>query len=217
MPKEEVARILLEKKAVTLNVKEPYTYVSGLRGPVYCDNRLMIGFVDERQAIVSAFVEILSKINFDVLAGTSTAGIPWAAFISAELKKPMSYIRAEYKLHGKGKQIEGADLTNKKVVIIEDLITTGGSSLSAVIAAKLADADVVCLVSIFTYGFESAKQKFADENCKMISLTDFSTLIKVAKEISYITNEELKIMQDWNNAPDEWGPKHGFPNAAPKA
>ncbi|MFH2027875.1 MAG: orotate phosphoribosyltransferase [Nanoarchaeota archaeon] len=216
MNKRKIAKILLEKKAVTLNAKEPYTYVSGIRSPVYCDNRKMIGYPTERDMIVKEYITAIKNVEFDVLAGTATAGIPWAAFIAQKLKKPMTYTRAEKKEHGAGNQIEGASIEGKKVIVIEDLISTGGSSFKAVEACRQNRADVVMVVAIFTYEFEKAKNIFEGGNCKYVTLSDFSTLVKVAKKIGYLDKDEIKIVMKWNKSPAEWGPKNGFPNAEPK-
>ena len=133
---KDVAKSLLSTGAVKLNVKEPFTFVSGIKSPIYCDNRKMIGYPVERQVVVDEFIKKLSEKDFDVVAGTATAGIPWAAFIAQLMNKPMSYIRGEKKAHGAGRQIEGADFEGKKVIVIEDLISTGGSSIKAVEAAR---------------------------------------------------------------------------------
>ncbi|MDO5089877.1 MAG: orotate phosphoribosyltransferase, partial [Leptotrichiaceae bacterium] len=129
--KEKVAKVLFDVKAVKINVKEPFIFASGIKSPIYCDNRYILGFPQERNIIVDGFIE---KINneADIIAGVATAGIPWASFIADRLRKPLCYIRNKPKEHGRGKQIEGADVKEKKVVVIEDLITTGKSSLIAV-------------------------------------------------------------------------------------
>lgn len=216
MSKEkEIAKILLEKKAVTLNVKEPYTYVSGIRSPIYCDNRKMIAFPEERDAIVESFVEVLSNLDFDVIAGTSTAGIPWASFIAQRMEKPLAYIRPEKKEHGVGKQIEGASVKDKKVIVIEDLISTGKSCSNAVQACRDNGAQVEVIVAIFTYQFKVAQERFNKENCKVITLSNFTTLVETAQENNYLSKEEVKVVLEWNKNPSGWGPKHGFPNAEP--
>jgi orotate phosphoribosyltransferase len=212
----EISKVLLENKAVTLNVKEPYTFISGIRSPIYCDIRLMAGAVEDRQVIIRAFVDVLKGLDFDVVAGTSTAGIPWASWVSAEMKKPMCYIREEKKGHGKGKQVEGADIKGRKIVVIEDLISTGGSSFGTVASARDSGAEVVALVAIFTYGFEKSRKLFEEGRCRAITLTDFTNIVSVAKDMDYLGAKELGIVQEWNRAPAEWGPKHGFPNAEPK-
>lgn len=210
MNKEEIAKILLEKKAVTLNVKEPYTFVSGARSPIYCDNRSLAAFPEERKRIVDAFISALKDMEYDIIAGTATAGIQWAAWIADKLEKPMAYIRGSSKKHGKGNQIEGATIKGKKIVVIEDVVSTGGSSMGAVEACREAGADVVAMISIFTYEYESSKKLFKESDCKTIFLTDFTTLIKVATENSYIEKENADIIIGWGKDPAGWGPKHGF-------
>lgn len=211
MNKEKIAKILLENKAVTLNAKEPYTYSSGIRSPIYCDNRALIASVDAREKIVQSYLDALKDLDFNVVAGISTAGIPWAAWISSKLNKPMAYIRGGKKGHGKGNQIEGAKLKGKKTIIIEDLISTGGSSFAAVQAARDGGAEVIGVIAIFTYELEKASKIL--ENTKVIALTNFSTLIEVAKSNNDIDEDELKIVKEWNKNPQEWGPNNGFPNA----
>ncbi len=200
-----VASVLLETKAVRLNVENPFTFVSGIKSPIYCDNRMVIGSVEGRTRVVEGFIERLEGMDYDVLAGTATAGIPWAAFIADRLEKPMSYIRSAKKAHGAGNQIEGASLEGKKVVVIEDLISTGGSSIKAVEAAREAGAASVEVVAIFSYEFEKAHKAFEEVNCKWETLSNFSNLITLATENSVLTEEEATIALKWNKAPSEWG------------
>jgi len=210
---EDIARMLLEKKAVVLNAKEPFTFVSGIRSPVYCDNRQMIAYPEERDNIVDAFINESQNCSFDIIAGTSTAGIPWAAWISDKLNKPMAYIRGTKKEHGAGNQIEGADVDGKKVLIIEDLISTGGSSFSAVEAVREAGGSCVAVVAIFTYNFEKAGKIFKEGGCQLLTITNFSTLVNIAKNDGFLTDKELVLVLSWNKDPQKWGPNHGFPNA----
>lgn len=205
-----IAKILLEKKAVILSPKKPFTFVSGIKSPIYCDNRKMIAFPKEREEITNEFINQIKDDDFEVIAGTATAGIPWASFIADKLKKPLSYIRAEKKEHGASKQIEGENVKNKKVLIIEDLISTGGSSFSAVEACRENGGDVVKVVAIFTYEFEKANKKFIDGNCELVTLSNFSTLAKTAEEINYLSDDELKVVLEWNKDPQGWGKKNGF-------
>ncbi|MCP4252932.1 MAG: orotate phosphoribosyltransferase [Candidatus Scalindua sp.] len=210
---EEIARILLEKEAVKLNAKDPFTFASGIRSPIYCDNRQMIAHPEEREQIVEAFVNESKDYDFDIVAGTSTAGIPWASWISDKLNKPMAYIRGSKKGHGAGNQIEGADVDGKNVLIIEDLISTGGSSFSAVEAVREAGGRCVAVVAIFTYDFNKAGKLFKEGGCKLSTITNFSTLVNVAEQDGNLTNRELSLVSVWNKDPQNWGPKHGFPNA----
>jgi len=208
---KEVARILLEKKAVTLNVEEPYTYVSGIRSPIYCDNRLLNFFPEEREIIVKGFVDIIREMNPEIIAGTATGAISWGAWIAAELKKPFVYIRKQSKDYGRAKLIEGGDINGKKVVVIEDLASTGGSSMNAVESTREAGAEVLAMVGIFTYNLKKATEKFEAGNCKTVFLTNFDILAQVAAENNFIDEESLNMVLDWNKNPGEWGPKHGFP------
>lgn len=202
---KEVAKSLLQTGAVKLNVKEPFTFVSGIKSPIYCDNRKMIGYPAERKVVVDEFVKKLSEKDFDVVAGTATAGIPWAAFIAWEMNKPMSYIRGEKKDHGAGRQIEGADFVGKKVIVIEDLISTGGSSIKAVEAARNEGAASVEVISIFSYEFDKAFKNFAANDIPWESLSNFSALLELAREEKHLTEEEAEIASSWNKNTDTWG------------
>lgn len=199
-----ISEALLETNAVQLNVKNPFTFVSGIKSPIYCDNRYIIGFPKYRKIIVNAFIDILKNKDFDIIAGTATAGIPWASFIANELDKPLCYIRAEKKEHGKGKQIEGAECKGKKLILIEDLISTGLSSIKAFEAAKEEGAIGLEIISIFSYEFEKANKNFENAKIKFSSLSDFSTLIKIAKDKKFISEEDFKIAVEWNKNPEEW-------------
>jgi orotate phosphoribosyltransferase len=208
--KKEIAKILLDKKAVTLNIKEPYTYVSGIRSPVYCDNRVLTYFPKERKTVCKAFNEIIKEFDVDVIAGTASSAISWAAWVSQKINKPMVYIRKAGKGYGKDKLIEGGDITGKKIIVIEDLVSTGGSSVNAVEACQEAGGEVVAMIAIFTYEFEKAKTKFESVKCETRYLTDFSTLVDVAADNNFIESENLKLIKEWNKGPTGWGPKHGF-------
>lgn len=199
-----IADALLETNAVQLNVKNPFTFVSGIKSPIYCDNRYIIGFPKYRKIIVYAFIDILKNKDFDIIAGTATAGIPWASFIANELNKPLCYIRAEKKGHGKGKQIEGAECNGKKLILIEDLISTGSSSIKAFEAAKEEGAIVLEIISIFSYEFKKADKNFENAKIKFSSLSNFSTLIKIAKDKKFISEEDFKTAIEWNKNPEEW-------------
>ena len=212
--KHDIAKILLEKHAVTLNMKEPYTYVSGIRSPIYCDNRRLTFFPSARKIVCKAFVERVRQYDPEVIAGTANSAISWAAWIAAALDKPMVYIRKTAKGHGKQKLIEGGDVQGKTVVVIEDLVSTGGSSLNAVQACREAGAEVLAMTAIFTYEFDKARQAFSDADCEVSFLSTFSALTQVAAEQRFIKAEQLNLIQEWNQDPQNWGPRHGFPNQA---
>lgn len=207
---KNVAKVLLEVNAVKLSPKSPFTFVSGIKSPIYCDNRQVIGFPEGRTTVVEGFIEVLKDMEYDIIAGTATAGIPWSAFIADRLNKPMSYIRSQKKEHGAGKQIEGADVKGKKVIVIEDLISTGGSSFVAVEAAREAGAEVIGVLAIFTYEFEKAKKTFEDGNCQLLSLSNFTTLVNVASENGYIEKEDISMILDWNKDTKAWAEKYNF-------
>lgn len=186
--KQEIARILLAKNAVKVQPLEPFTWTSGIKSPIYCDNRKLISHPDAIKLIVDGFCEIISAKNlqFDYLAGTATAGIPWAAFLAERLNVPMVYVRSEPKNHGAGKQVEGDEiaLNGKRGLIIEDLISTGGSSIGTARALEREiGGSVVAVLSIFEYGFASAKESFKDLVLDYYSLTDFPTLLSLMSEI----------------------------------
>ena len=201
---EKVAKALYDVKAVKINVNEPFTFASGIKSPIYCDNRFVLGFAEERDAIVEGFVEAIDK-DVDVIVGVATAGIPWAAFIADRMQKPLAYVRNKPKDHGAGKQIEGAEVQGKKVVVIEDLITTGKSSLIAVDVLQKEGVSDMEVKSIFTYGFASAKENYDKFNCKFSSLSNFDVLINLLANTDYLTDEEAKIALEWSKSPETWG------------
>jgi len=199
-----VANSLLSVGAVKLNVKEPFTFVSGIKSPIYCDNRKMIGYPEERKIVIDGFIDILKDKDFDIVAGTATAGIPWAGFIAERLNVPMAYIRSAKKDHGAGQQIEGASFEGKKVIVIEDLISTGGSSIKAVQAAREAGAKEVEVVAIFSYEFPKAIENFKNANIKLENISNFTTLIELATEKEYLNLKEKEIALKWNKSPNTW-------------
>lgn len=203
---ERVAKALFDVKAVKINVNEPFTFASGIKSPIYCDNRFVLGFSHVRDVIVDGFIQAIDS-DVDVIVGVATAGIPWASFIADRMKKPLAYVRNKPKDHGAGKQIEGSEVKGKKVVVIEDLITTGKSSLIAVdVLQKEGVADME-VKSIFTYGFDAAKENYDKFNCKFSSLSNFNVLINLLKNTDYLTKEEAEIALEWSKSPNTWGVK----------
>lgn len=203
--KVAVAQALLNVGAVKLNVAEPFTFTSGIKSPIYCDNRKMIGSVEERNTIIEGFIELLNGLDFDVVAGTATAGIPWAAFIADRINKPMAYIRSKPKDYGAGKQIEGPDVDGKKVVVIEDLISTGGSVIKAVEAVRKEGGIVTDVAAIFSYEFAKAVGAFEEAKTNLVTITNFPTLLQVAKDGKIIDEAQLELASQWNKSPDTWG------------
>ncbi len=206
---QRVAKALLDIHAVTLNPDQPFTWASGLKSPIYTDNRLTISYPEVRQAIFNGMVEQI-KLHFseaDVIAGTATAGIPHAAWVAQNMELPMIYVRTKPKDHGQGKQIEGVLKEGQKVVVIDDLISTGGSVLNAVRAVNNAGGKVIGVVSVFTYDLPTAEQNFMANGLKYYSVTDYMTLIKVAKENNQISADHLKSLQEWRKDPLSWSKK----------
>lgn len=193
----EVARLLLKEKAVFLRPEEPFTWTSGIKSPVYCDNRLLISTVSSRNTIVKAFSETIRKYNVDVIAGTATAGIPWAAWIAMELNLPMVYVRSSSKDHGRQNAIEGAAKKGSRSVLIEDLISTGKSSIAAAKRLQECEVSVESVMSIFTYGFNQAQEIFKESNLKTESLTNFEVLAQVAYDEKMLDAQNLQQVLEW--------------------
>lgn len=202
-----VAGRLLEIGAVELKPNDPFTWTSGIRSPIYCDNRLTLSFPIVRREIANGLTELIKKHfpEAQLIAGTATAGIPHAAWVSDLLDLPMCYVRSSAKGHGKGNQIEGKVEQGQKVVVVEDLISTGGSVITAVEALRQAGCDVLGAVSIFTYGLEKGTEQLKNANIESYSLTNFATLAEVASEKGYIQPADLEKLAAWRENPAEWG------------
>ena len=203
--KVNIAEQLLDIKAVFLQPNNPFTWSSGMKSPIYCDNRLTLSYPSVRKNIAKGLVELIQKYypEVELIAGTATAGIPHAAWVSDELNLPMCYIRSKAKGHGKGNQIEGLAKPGWKVVVVEDLISTGGSVITAVQALREAGCEVLGVVSIFTYELEKGIVQLEAEGIVNHSLSNYSALVKVAKEKSYITDEDVKKLTKWRENPNE--------------
>lgn len=202
----ELAKHLLDIDAVILRPNDPFTWSSGWNSPIYCDNRLTLRFPKIRKKISKAFVDIINEdfSNVEVITGTATAGIPHAAWIAENLDKPLAYVRAKAKAYGLGNQIEGGVDKGQSTIVIEDLISTGGSAVSVIEALQFIGADVRGVLSIFTYGFQTAIDQFTNLNIPVYCLTDYSTLIEVALEEDYIAESDLKMLNAWRENPAEW-------------
>ncbi|KAB2337448.1 orotate phosphoribosyltransferase [Cytobacillus depressus] len=205
--KRQIAESLLEIKAVALKPNEPFTWSSGLRAPIYCDNRLTLSYPSVRKEIANGLREmILTKFpEAELIAGTATAGIPHAAWVSDLLDLPMCYVRSKPKGHGQGNQIEGKAEAGQKVVVIEDLISTGGSVITAVEALRKAGCDVLGVVAIFTYQLQKGKELLENAGITAYTLTDFETLSEIAKEKGYIQAEDMVTLAEWRKDPVAWG------------
>ena len=201
-----IAKDLLSIKAVFFRPEEPFTWASGIKSPVYCDNRLTLSDVEVRNDVENAFAELIKEKypDCEILMGTSTAGIAHAAITAHILGKPMGYVRSGAKDHGRKNQIEGKLEKGQKTVVVEDLISTGGSSIEVVNILREAGADVLGVVSIFTYGMKKGIQRFEEANVEYVSLTDFDTIAEVAAEQGYIKESDIqKLIAFRNNPSDE--------------
>lgn len=198
-----VAEDLLEIKAVFFQPNDPFTWSSGIKSPIYCDNRLTISYPRVRKNISESLSRlIVSKFpDVQVVAGTATAGIPHAALVSNELNLPMCYVRSKAKAHGKGNQIEGLVEAGQKVVVVEDLISTGGSAIAAVQALREAGCEVLGVVAIFTYGLEVADDNLSNYEITAHALSDYQTLMDVAIEKNYIAEDDRKKLSKWVENP----------------
>ena len=204
----EIAKLLLNIKAITLNLKEPYRYTSGLLSPVYCDNRLIISYPNKRKIIINAFLHLIEKnrLRFDVVAGTATAGIPHAAWIADRLNIPMVYVRGKAKAHGKQNQIEGRLQNGQKALVVEDLISIGKSSIAVGLALRKCGSWVTDCVAIFSYQLPQAIQNFSEAHINCYTLSNFHTLVEVAVKENYITEKEKQKALAWSKNPEEWEP-----------
>lgn len=203
----KLAEYLLEIKAVKLQPNDPFTWSSGWKSPIYCDNRVTLSYPDIRNFIKTALAEAV-KANFGeatALCGVATAGIAIGGLVADELDMPYAYCRPKPKAHGMKNQLEGRLEEGAKVLVVEDLISTGGSSLKVVDFLRNAGYDVVGMISIFTYGFDIAANNFANANCAHFSLGSYSELIEVAKNMNYVSADHLPALAEWRNDPENWG------------
>lgn len=202
---KEVATCLLDVKAVTLRPQEPFIWASGIKSPIYCDNRLILSYPKERKMVLKAMEELIKKEFPDVeyIMGTATAGIPHASIVAHEMDLPTGFVRSKAKDHGKGKQVEGEIIPGAKTVVVEDLFSTGGSSIEAAKAVAAAGFEVLGIVSIFTYAMDKAERNFAEGGFKHASLTDFPELVEVAVERGDIPREAVASLEKWRKNPDD--------------
>jgi orotate phosphoribosyltransferase len=202
----KVAAMLLQIEAIKLSTEKPFTWASGWKSPIYCDNRLSLSYPEIRTAIKEGLVQTIRENYFTVeaIAGVATAGIPQGALVAEAMNLPFLYVRAKPKDHGMENLIEGRILKGQKVVVIEDLVSTGGSSLKAVEALRKEGAQVLGMVSIFNYGFDLATRNFYEADVSLISLSDFSHLLTYALEQKYITESQLTSLKAWRVDPANW-------------
>lgn len=202
----KIAEQLLEIGAVSLKPNDPFTWSSGIKSPIYCDNRLTLSYPSLRKEIAKGLAALIQEhfSEVDVIAGTATAGIPHAAWVSDELDLPMCYVRSSAKSHGKGNQIEGRVEKGQKAVVVEDLISTGGSAIAAAKALHEAGVEVLGIVSIFTYELTLGTEKLADANITAYSLSNYTTLIETALENGIIESGDVETLKKWRENPQKW-------------
>ena len=203
---KEIARDLLKIKAVYLKPEEPFTWASGIKSPIYTDNRVTLAYPETRTLIEDGFVEKIRAEfpDVEVIAGTATAGIPHGAIIADKMNLPFAYIRSKPKDHGAGNQIEGRVAPGQKMVVIEDLISTGGSVLDAIAAAKREGADVIGAAAIFTYELPKADKNFNDAGVKLVTLSNYTELIHLAEQEGYINAEGLALLKRFKEDQENW-------------
>ena len=201
-----ISDFLLQIKAIKLDITNPFTWASGLKSPIYCDNRITLSFPKIRTYIRQEFVKIINEEfgSVDVIAGVATGGIAQGALVAQELGLPFVYIRSSQKKHGLTNQIEGIVESGQSVVIVEDLISTGKSSLNAVNALREAGCNIKGMVAIFTYDLTIAKENFEKADCKLITLSDYNFLIRKAVETNYINESDIQSLVRWRENPKKW-------------
>lgn len=203
---KNVAQALLQIKAIKLNPTNYFTWASGWHSPIYCDNRKILSYPEIRKMVARSFAEVIRERypEATMIAGVATGAIAHGILAAEELGMPFIYVRSAPKSHGMTNQIEGEYQKGDKVVVIEDLISTGGSSLAAVEALRQAGCDVLGMVAIFTYGFPTAEDNFAQAACVLDTLSNYETLIDIAVQDKYILSDDLSTLKEWRNAPDKW-------------
>lgn len=204
---KRTAEYLLQIKAIKLQPAKPFTWASGWRSPIYCDNRKTLSFPEVRTFIRDSFATRIRELYpaADMIAGVATGAIAHGALAADKLALPFIYVRSGVKEHGLGNQIEGYYEKGQKVVVIEDLISTGGSSLGAVRALREAGCEVLGMIAIFTYGFGKATDSFAAEGCRLDTLSNYGVLVEMAAATGYISDNDVETLKEWRTNPSEWG------------
>lgn len=201
-----IAEKLLQIKAIKLEPANPFTWASGWKSPIYCDNRKTLSYPEVRTYIKDRIVSVIRDNfdNVDVIAGVATGAIAQGALVAQELDLPFVYVRSKAKDHGLENLVEGVVKPGQRVVVVEDLISTGGSSLNAVKALRKAECDVPGMVAIFTYGFRVAENNFKETECNLIALSNYNALIELAVETNYISREDVETLKEWRLDPANW-------------
>lgn len=201
----KIAQNLLQIKAIKLNPQNPFTWASGMRSPIYCDNRITLSYPDIRNEIKAGFVSLALQFGkIDMIAGVATAGIAHGALLADALNLPFAYVRSAPKGHGRQNQIEGEIQPESKILVVEDLISTGGSSIEVVEILRREGHEALGVIAVFDYGFEKAKENFRKAGCKYVTLSNYDVLIHEASVANYISQEEQATLASWNKSPEDW-------------
>jgi orotate phosphoribosyltransferase len=208
----EIAKKLLEIKAIKVQPANPFTWASGLKSPIYCDNRKILSFPDVRNLVRDSFVQLIKEKypQAEMIAGVATGAIAHGVLVADKLGLPFIYVRSKPKGHGLENMIEGELKPGQKTIVIEDLISTGESSLKAAEAITLAGGYVIGMLSIFTYGFETARDRFKEENIELTSLSQYQTLIEIALDMNKISDNDIQTLMEWGEDPVNWGKKQPY-------
>lgn len=203
---KQIAELLLQINAIKLNPAKPFNWASGWNSPIYCDNRKTLSHPHVRQVIKQHFKELIEAKYPEVegIAGVATGAIAHGMMVADAMELPFIYVRSSAKAHGMGNQVEGDFKAGQKYVVIEDLVSTGGSSLKAVAALKAEGCEVLGMGAIFTYGFQQAVDNFLEAGCQLDTLSDYDTLIELAIETGYVSQDQLSTLQDWRTNPSQW-------------
>jgi orotate phosphoribosyltransferase len=204
--KMDIARNLISLGAVKFSPSNPFTYASGLKGPIYCDNRIILSHVGFRDLVIDSFIDVIKqhKLEFDLLGGIATAGIPHAAFIADRLKMPMVYVRPKAKEHGRKNQVEGDFKAGQRVLLFEDLVNQGASLVDSMMGIEGAELKCSSCLCVVDYQMQGAQTKLADLSIQLFSLTDFASLISQAFELSLIDRDGLNLLKEWHTDPKAW-------------
>ncbi len=201
----KIAQNLLQIKAIKLNPQNPFTWASGMRSPIYCDNRITLSYPDVRDNIKLGLVELANRFDkVGMIAGVATAGIAHGALLADALRLPFCYVRSAPKGHGRQNQIEGEIPEHSNIIVVEDLISTGGSSIEVVEILRKEGHNILGVIAVFDYGFEKARENFRKIQCNYFSLSNYNTLIQEARVSDYISKEEEAILTSWNQNPENW-------------
>ncbi len=201
-----IAKSLLKIEAVKLNISNPFTWVSGIKSPIYCDNRRILSYPETRSLVIESMASLINDQydSIDCIAGVATGGIAHGVMVADSLNLPFVYVRSNTKGHGLGNKIEGVTKPGDKVLVIEDLISTGSSSLSAVESLRANNCNVIGMLAIFTYNFDIADKNFEKAKCKLLTLTNYNKLVDIASEHGYIKKEDMFVLEQWRKNPNDW-------------